>query len=759
MTAIILILLLTFTSVLGDNSSVGTASRDYINLTNAEDGEDGDFVTAAESETLTVYRDAGLISDWNVEINGSTTNSTYHWVWMPAPEDRHYGVANTGAGITSTDSDEGIYIKDQYTEIVGLEVRAASTIGGRDQFAIRFGSQSQYSIVANCYLSCIDDAGTKRGVYCTISGNTYLVHSTIIDNFDNGGVSDLSSSGSYQRVIGCTIKGSASGIESKGGRTYSANNLIWDCSYRTQYDYGTPFAYDNYNIVDDSYSGGGNSITSATFTTDITISGGDYVILSSTAADGSRKLYGGSENDALNAGTNYQDGTVSGWDWNLYPDINGHARHATTPDVGANEAYYDNITTTSIVAGTGNAPDTVDVTTVSWTENSNEGYVILDANAPSGVVAGDVLTDSAGVDFLIYEVSDDTLFMSSFSVDSWFVAPVVGDTAAVDEAHNTLAAWEDSLDSYQIYAGATEAKGECYDDGGDFDENLTIDGGIGPAIILTAPEGERHDGTYGTGATIVNSDGSTHTIYIDENANTNYFEISWLSVRHDSPSVHGGCAIYLSQASQPGDPFYVVRNCYVQGDSAQTSYHQKGINFQNATNDICYIMNNIVEGFERIYSDGIACTGASWGQYNILNNTIYNCDNNISYKSAGSASLIKNNMSLDAVETCYEEFGSTNVTIDYNIASDNSDSGANSLGADDGIVTADLITTAGSDFHLKAGSDAIDAGTDLGTSPSGVEIDIDGRDRDAEGDTWDIGAHEYVAPAAGTTVTRQRFVN
>ena len=61
-----------------------------------------------------------------------------------------------------------------------------------------------------------------------------------------------------------------------------------------------------------------------------------------------------------------------------------------------------------------------------------------------------------------------------------------------------------------------------------------------------------------------------------------------------------------------------------------------------------------------------------------------------------------------------------------------------------------VSTTGGSeDLHLKAGADAIDAGTDLGTSPDGVEIDIDGRDRDAEGDTWDIGADEYEAVAGG----------
>jgi hypothetical protein len=53
-------------------------------------------------------------------------------------------------------------------------------------------------------------------------------------------------------------------------------------------------------------------------------------------------------------------------------------------------------------------------------------------------------------------------------------------------------------------------------------------------------------------------------------------------------------------------------------------------------------------------------------------------------------------------------------------------------------------TTEGSeDFHLKTGADAIDAGVDL-SDPSGVEIDIDGTTRTAEGATWDMGADEYV---------------
>ena len=62
-----------------------------------------------------------------------------------------------------------------------------------------------------------------------------------------------------------------------------------------------------------------------------------------------------------------------------------------------------------------------------------------------------------------------------------------------------------------------------------------------------------------------------------------------------------------------------------------------------------------------------------------------------------------------------------------------------------------VSTTAGSeDLHITEDSICVDAGTDLGTT-GGVQTDINGRDRDAQADTWDIGAHEFAPePDAGT---------
>ena len=70
-----------------------------------------------------------------------------------------------------------------------------------------------------------------------------------------------------------------------------------------------------------------------------------------------------------------------------------------------------------------------------------------------------------------------------------------------------------------------------------------------------------------------------------------------------------------------------------------------------------------------------------------------------------------------------------------------------------------VSTTAGSeDLHITADSVCVDAGTDLGTT-GGTQTDINGRDRDSNGDTWDIGAHEFVADADTTGAAFIMFVD
>ena len=111
--------------------------------------------------------------------------------------------------------------------------------------------------------------------------------------------------------------------------------------------------------------------------------------------------------------------------------------------------------------------------------------------------------------------------------------------------------------------------------------------------------------------------------------------------------------------------------------------------------------------------------------------------------------------------TCYS-FSSTGGAVSNNLSSDSSAPGSSDV---TGESAADLFEspTAGSvDLHLKSGAAAIGAGVDIGTTfdnsagdfwgyagqDMGPQFDIDNRDRDAEEDTWDIGADQFVASAA-----------
>ena len=61
-------------------------------------------------------------------------------------------------------------------------------------------------------------------------------------------------------------------------------------------------------------------------------------------------------------------------------------------------------------------------------------------------------------------------------------------------------------------------------------------------------------------------------------------------------------------------------------------------------------------------------------------------------------------------------------------------------------------------MHIDEDSVCREAGVDLGTT-NGVNIDIDGFDRDSNGVTWDIGADQTANDAATGSPAFLMFVN
>ena len=324
--------------------------------------------------------------------------------------------------------------------------------------------------------------------------------------------------------------------------------------------------------------------------------------------------------------------------------------------------------------------------------------------------------------------------------------------AAVGRDYSTIQAWEDQLDNGTEYNAGDDALGECYDDG-NFDENVIINGGatLGlNSVTLSVVAADRHTGTANTGARMLQTSGGIAIqLAVPNNFNQKY-TVEWLEIDKNGQADE---AVSTEGASFNDVP--TVKNMIIHGADGVDA--RKGL-IAASTRDIL-VMNCIVYDLTRSTTSTVS---GIWVDGDKTDGGVYNCTvANIRNPSTGPAhgiqvatnsanSTVKNNISMDT-KTADFEFAGTSPDSDYNLSEDDT--------ADDGGGSNNLInntyadqfvsTTSGSeDYHLVTGSDAIDAGVDLVTTPSGVEIDIDGEDR-TDATTWDIGAHEFELPASG----------
>ena len=319
---------------------------------------------------------------------------------------------------------------------------------------------------------------------------------------------------------------------------------------------------------------------------------------------------------------------------------------------------------------------------------------------------------------------------------------------------STMTLWEADLDDDPTYDAGDDAVGECYDDSA-FDEIILVNGGTTIGLNtrkLTVASAERHDGTAGTGVRNVRTADFSLLLATGGNIVTTF---EWLEIGGNNQN---GVALITLNLGAATDHF--CTKCIVH-DINRVNGIPIGLEKSNSSgriyNNILYDILNDDATENGSTARGISSQGSTRID-SISNNTVFNvgADNSTVGISGlwfndNSAKSIQNNISMGTFNdgsgagNDYEPSSASNATVDHNLASDTTASGTGSL--DSKVVSTQFVSTTGGseDLHIKSGSDAIDVGTDLGTTPSGVEIDIDGRDRDAEGDTWDMGAHELVA--------------
>lgn len=338
--------------------------------------------------------------------------------------------------------------------------------------------------------------------------------------------------------------------------------------------------------------------------------------------------------------------------------------------------------------------------------------------------------------------------------------------------YSTISSWAADHDNGAVFSASDDAVGEVYDDFV-YNEDIDLDGGgtLGlTSVTMTVPSAERHDGTAGTGARNVRSAGSANVLLyrVDGVDKT----IEWIEITRSNTLAVG----LINRENVTAVTTLHFLNMIVHGlenTGSASPYLFQSTSVTGGTINICNCIfydlyhnnttNTKLQGV--IVQDGSSIGANS----NIVNNTIHDIE-----KNGGTADVaciavaddsdltLKNNLVTDPSTSgsgsteCFDQTSFSNTDCDYNASSDATSSGANSLS---NITTADQyvsIVGGSEDLHLKSGADAINEGLDLGSTPAGVEFDIDGRDRDANGDVWDIGADEFVSAASGTILPASR---
>lgn len=431
----------------------------------------------------------------------------------------------------------------------------------------------------------------------------------------------------------------------------------------------------------------------------------------------------------------------------------------------------------------------------SSADGAAPSYVVTfnDAGPPADVDVGDIAfvdddNSSSEYEYLItaIDLSAKTVTMkyvtdSSGSGDASPYGMVNPATTQVviqfGRAFSTITTFEEMIDdaSPTYWGSSDDVVGECHGDSAFTDDSrvqFTSKQSLA-SVKLTAHEDDRHDGKAGTANKVV----IRPTAYAGAGngiieINFDNLIVEWLEL--DLTNTNTTKGIYLLGTNDDN----IIRNNIIHSRTGNPTadpifgMHMSGS--ASASSDTLSILNNIVYDFRETQDDGAAGINMnSWkGTLNLYNNTVHNIqsENSGSTKAAmcfrfnGNANQVanvKNNIaslltaSTAAEHRAYWDTGTGTSNVDYNLSDDTTNATYEAQGAnriiDATAAEIDFVNTAAGSEDLSLGASSVcrEAGVDLGTA-NGVNIDIDGVDRDATGVTWDIGAHQASTADTGS---------
>ena len=435
----------------------------------------------------------------------------------------------------------------------------------------------------------------------------------------------------------------------------------------------------------------------------------------------------------------------------------------------------------------------IDTETPSGASGSNPYTVTFGTNPNSNVAVGDIMTmdDSANSgDTIIYLLTG--ISGSNYTV-KWCsgggsaqsptdIVDAYGDQedAVFKRAFSTITLFEAMIDdsSPSYWGSSDDVVGELHADSNFTDNTVNFNQKQSlSSVTLSVYSDDRHDGTAESGALWKPTSGSGHNVGILV-MNVDDMTAEWLDISADSlDSTNTNKFIVLGANCNNN----IIRNNLLHdkggnpGNTGPQGIYNSGA---GASSDSIYILNNIIYNLVETNNDtAVAMLLNVWaGNAYVYNNTIYNIQGaggskhgiGIRFGNVTSSNTrIKNNLvsktegpSNDA--PYWKNVSGSTVDSANNLSDDTSDAAYNAedmgqnLNDSSALIgkTAAQIdfvsTSSGSeDLHLDTSSVCLQAGVDLGTT-NGVNIDIDGIDRDATGVTWDIGADQKSTADSGS---------
>ena len=407
------------------------------------------------------------------------------------------------------------------------------------------------------------------------------------------------------------------------------------------------------------------------------------------------------------------------------------------------------------------------------TGTTDEWDVTFSTSPMPTVAVGDTwnASDYSGSDYTFLFIPVGSGYRLKYVGGGWettspcSVVDFMGNQASgtLNRAFSTLSSWESSLDSgdfSNLYSSGDDAVGECYDDATSFNWNVSFTGATSIGNIkLTVADGERHGGDESSGVTIAYTGTSRKTIQINRDDVT----VEWLVLDFTSANNANYDGIFVENSK---DTDIIIRNNILHGYDSQND-RVMGIKMANGNSSSTEsVLNNVVYDFYQHNDHAIGIGFFDSGtKYEVYNNTVYkmisgsNNDYGVGYNNRSNHVLMKNNIAIECrnnnssatYSKCFRNYSGTtddDTKRNYNYSSDSTALGTNSYTSQTAANTFQSVTGA-IDLSLVSDSNAVDNGVDLGTT-NGVNIDVTGRDRDAD-TNWSIGAYQFVP--AGDTVT------